>query len=63
MLRLVEVLSWIARGELEVVKAPGIDRAIDTTIIHLLLLPATMQSMGEWNWWPTRRNKDQSAAD
>lgn len=23
----------------------------------LLLLPATMQLMGNWNWWPSRRNK------
>ncbi|MCA9834086.1 MAG: MMPL family transporter [Thermomicrobiales bacterium] len=46
-------------GELDVVKALGIGLAIavalDATVIRLLLLPATMQVLGDWNWWPTKR--------
>ena len=46
-------------SELDVVKALGIGLAIavaiDATVVRMLLLPATMQLMGRWNWWPTRR--------
>jgi RND superfamily putative drug exporter len=25
--------------------------ALDATIVRLILVPATMELMGEWNWW------------
>jgi RND superfamily putative drug exporter len=25
--------------------------ALDATIVRLVLVPATMQLMGNWNWW------------
>lgn len=52
-------------SQLDVVKALGIGLAIavalDATIVRMLLLPATMQLMGRWNWWPTRRTSASSA--
>jgi RND superfamily putative drug exporter len=58
MLMLAVFLAF-AFSELDVMKALGIGLAIavviDATIIRLLLLPATMQLMGRWNWWPSRR--------
>jgi RND superfamily putative drug exporter len=29
--------------------------ALDATIVRLVLVPATMELMGEWNWWLPRR--------
>lgn len=59
MLMMVVFLAF-AFSELDVVKALGIGLAIavfvDATIVRMLLLPATMQLMGRWNWWPTRGN-------
>lgn len=59
---MMTVFVAFAFSELDVVKALGIGLAIavaiDATIIRLLLLPATMQLMGRWNWWPTRRTKE-----
>jgi RND superfamily putative drug exporter len=28
--------------------------ALDATIVRLVLVPATMEIMGEWNWWLPR---------
>ena len=25
--------------------------ALDATIVRLILVPATMELMGKWNWW------------
>jgi putative drug exporter of the RND superfamily len=25
--------------------------ALDATVVRLVLVPATMQLMGNWNWW------------
>ena len=25
--------------------------ALDATIVRLVLVPATMELMGDWNWW------------
>lgn len=39
---------------------------IDATVVRLLLLPATMQLMGRWNWWTplgSRRAKAQYRSD
>jgi uncharacterized membrane protein YdfJ with MMPL/SSD domain len=39
-------------------KAVGLGLAVaifvDATIIRVLLVPATMRILGEWNWWPGR---------
>lgn len=56
---MLTVFLAFAFSELDVVKALGVGLAIavtvDATIVRLLLLPATMQLMGRWNWWPGRR--------
>jgi uncharacterized membrane protein YdfJ with MMPL/SSD domain len=28
---------------------------VDATIIRILLVPATMRILGDWNWWPGGR--------
>lgn len=49
------VFSAFATSELQLIKSLGVGLGlavfIDATIIRLLLLPATMQVMGRWNWW------------
>ena len=58
-LMMMVVFLAFAFSQLDVVKALGIGLAIavfvDATIVRLLLLPATMQLMGRWNWWPSKR--------
>jgi RND superfamily putative drug exporter len=29
--------------------------ALDATLVRLILVPATMEIMGKWNWWLPRR--------
>jgi RND superfamily putative drug exporter len=40
-------------------KAVGLGMAVavfvDATIIRILLVPATMRILGDWNWWPGGR--------
>jgi RND superfamily putative drug exporter len=39
---------------------------IDATIIRVLLVPATMRLMGDWNWWapgPLKRFADRLGFD
>ncbi len=40
-------------------KAVGLGLAVavlvDATIIRVLLVPATMRILGDWNWWPGGR--------
>jgi putative drug exporter of the RND superfamily len=42
-------------------KAVGLGLAVavfvDATIIRILLVPATMRILGDWNWWPGGRRK------
>lgn len=49
------VFAAFGASELQVIKSLGVGLGIavflDATIIRLLLLPATMQVMGHWNWW------------
>ncbi|HLU36609.1 MAG TPA: MMPL family transporter, partial [Thermomicrobiales bacterium] len=47
-------------SNLQVIKTLGVGLSIaivlDATVIRMLLLPATMQLMGQWNWYgPSRR--------
>lgn len=57
---MITVFVAFAFSQLDVVKALGVGLAIavalDATVVRLLLLPATMQLMGSWNWWPTKRS-------
>ena len=61
-LLVVIVFAGIAAGQLLVVKQTGVALvvavAIDATLVRMLLVPATMTLLGEWNWWaptPLRR--------
>ena len=58
---MLAVFLAFAFSELDVVKALGVGLAIsvavDATIVRLLLLPTTMQLMGRWNWWPSKRDE------
>jgi RND superfamily putative drug exporter len=42
-------------------KAIGLGLAVavfvDATIIRILLVPATMRILGDWNWWPGGKKK------
>jgi len=49
------VFLGFALGQLLVIKEVGFGLAfavlLDATIVRLLLVPATMTLLGEWNWW------------
>lgn len=58
----VIVFAGFAAGKLLVIKQIGIALAVavavDATLVRMLLVPATMTLLGEWNWWapaPLRR--------
>jgi len=60
-LLVIIVTSAFAFTSLIFVKALGlgiaIAIAIDTTLIRIILVPASMKLMGKWNWWtPTARH-------
>ena len=46
-------------GQLLVIKQTGVGLAvavlIDATLVRMLLVPATMSVLGDWNWWAPRR--------
>jgi putative drug exporter of the RND superfamily len=52
---IVVVFLGFAAGELLTIKEVGLGMAIavvlDATVVRMLLVPATMQLMGRWNWW------------
>jgi RND superfamily putative drug exporter len=61
-LLVVIVFAGLILGQLLVVKQTGVALAaavaIDATLVRMLLVPATMTLLGEWNWWapqPLRR--------
>ncbi|HET8616585.1 MAG TPA: MMPL family transporter [Actinomycetales bacterium] len=61
-LLVVIVFTGLIAGKLLVVKQTGVALAtavaIDATLVRMLLVPATMTLLGEWNWWapaPLRR--------
>jgi RND superfamily putative drug exporter len=56
------VFAGFASGQLLIVKevsvAVAVAVAVDTTLVRMILVPATMTLLGEWNWWapkPLRR--------
>jgi RND superfamily putative drug exporter len=57
-LLVVIVFSGFAAGQLLVVKQTGVALVvavvIDATLVRMLLVPATMTLLGEWNWWAPR---------
>jgi putative drug exporter of the RND superfamily len=52
---IVIVFAGFAGGQLLVIKEMGmalaIAVAVDATLVRMLLVPATMSLLGEWNWW------------
>jgi putative drug exporter of the RND superfamily len=59
---IVVVFAGFAAGEVLAVKQLGVGLAIavvvDATLVRMLLVPAVMSLLGEWNWWapaPLRR--------
>ena len=56
------VFVGFATGQVLVIKEVGIGLAVavflDATLVRMLLVPATMTLLGDWNWWapaPLRR--------
>ncbi len=59
---IVVVFAGFVSGKLLVIKETGVALAVavlvDATLVRLVLVPATMTLLGEWNWWapaPLRR--------
>lgn len=52
---MVLVFLSFAQAEILTVKALGVGMAIavllDATVVRVLLVPATMRLVGDWNWW------------
>jgi RND superfamily putative drug exporter len=52
---LLVVIGAFAAGDLVYVKQIGVGMVaaivLDVTLVRALLVPATMQLLGEWNWW------------
>jgi RND superfamily putative drug exporter len=55
---LLVVVGAFAAGDLVYVKQIGVGIAaaiaLDVTLVRALLVPATMQMLGDWNWWAPR---------
>jgi RND superfamily putative drug exporter len=54
----VLVSSSFIAADIILIKALGLGTAIavllDATVVRGLLVPATMQLLGDWNWWAPR---------
>jgi RND superfamily putative drug exporter len=52
------VFAGLVAAKLLVVKQTGVALtvavALDATLVRMLLVPATMTLLGEWNWWAPR---------
>jgi RND superfamily putative drug exporter len=57
-LLVVIVFAGLVAAKLLVVKQTGVALtvavAVDATLVRMLLVPATMTLLGEWNWWAPR---------
>lgn len=55
----VLVFAGFVAGKLLIIKQTGVALAIavavDATLVRMLLVPATMTLLGEWNWWAPKR--------
>ncbi|WP_270887853.1 MMPL family transporter [Pedococcus sp. 5OH_020] len=58
-LLVVIVFSGFVAGRLLVIKQTGVGLAtavaLDATLVRMLLVPATMTLLGDWNWWAPAR--------
>jgi len=58
---LVVVTGAFAFAEIIITKAVGLGLAVailvDASIIRIMLVPALMRVLGDWNWWPGGRKK------
>jgi putative drug exporter of the RND superfamily len=56
---IIVVTGAFAFSSVIITKAVGLGLAVavfvDATIIRILLVPATMRILGDWNWWPGGR--------
>jgi len=56
---IIAVTGAFAFSSVIITKAVGLGLAVavfvDATIIRVLLVPATMRVLGDWNWWPGGR--------
>jgi RND superfamily putative drug exporter len=54
-LLIVIVFAGFAAGQLLIIKEIGVALVtaviLDATIVRMLLVPATMTLLGDWNWW------------
>jgi RND superfamily putative drug exporter len=64
-LLIVVVFAGFILGDLLAIKQTGVALAVavlvDATLVRIILVPATMTLLGEWNWWapgPLRRLHD-----
>ena len=52
---MVAVFAAFATAEVVLVKAMGLGMAIavalDATLVRILIVPAAMRLLGDWNWW------------
>lgn len=52
---MVAVFLAFVLGDERVIKELGIGLAtaifVDATVVRLILVPATMELLGKWNWW------------
>jgi RND superfamily putative drug exporter len=52
---IIVVFAGFVAGDLLVIKEVGVALAVtvlvDATLVRMLLVPATMTLLGEWNWW------------
>jgi len=67
---MVSVFAAFALADIITIKMIGVGMAIavliDATIIRVLLVPATMRLLGDWNWWapgPLKRFADRLGFD
>ena len=55
---MIAVFGSFALTQVLVIKELGFGLAVavllDTTLVRLVLVPATMKLMGNWNWWMPR---------
>jgi RND superfamily putative drug exporter len=63
---LVVVVSTLGLSHLTLNKSFGVTFAVaillDATVIRLLLVPAMMRVLGDLNWWPARRRRQEGEA-
>ena len=55
---MVIVMLGFAAAKMVIIKQIGVGLALsiilDATLVRMILVPATMTVLGEWNWWAPR---------